>query len=152
MTHLLPAISTFFIVVSAVFVAIGWRLILQGKKKEHKKVMLWGAFFALVFFIIYLSKTVFLGNTTFGGPDNLKLIYHIFLLFHIVLATTAAVFGITTILLAFNEKFSKHRKFGRFTAVIWFITAVTGVTVYVLLYVMYPGGETKGLIDTILTR
>ncbi|MEB3102298.1 DUF420 domain-containing protein [Ferviditalea candida] len=152
MAHLLPTISTFFIVISAVFIAIGWRLILRGKKQEHKKVMLWGAFFALVFFIIYLSKTVFIGNTTFGGPDHLKLIYFIFLLFHIVLATTAAVFGITTILLAFNEKFAKHRKFGRFTATIWFVTAVTGVTVYVLLYLMYPGGETKGLIDAIFTK
>lgn len=152
MAHLLPTISTFFIAVSAVVIAFGWRQILQGKKEQHKKTMLWGAFFALVFFIIYLSKTVFIGNTTFGGPDNLRIVYFVFLIFHILLATTAAVFGITTILLAFNEKFSKHRKFGRFTATIWFITAVTGVTVYVLLYVMYPGGETKGLIDAILTR
>lgn len=70
-------------------------------------------------------------------------LYHIFLIFHIVLATVAAVFGITTLTLGFKAQFAKHRKWGRVTAVIWFITAITGVAVYVLLYIFYPGGHTK---------
>lgn len=112
--------------------------------------MLWGAGFALAFFIIYMSRTLFVGNTTFGGPDSLKLAYHIFLIFHITLATVAAVFGIVTLLHAFNKRFAKHKKIGRVTAVIWLMTAPTGVVVYVLLYLLYPGGETKPVIDAIL--
>ncbi len=145
----LPAISTSFIAISAILVAIGWRLIVKKKREAHQKVMLWAAITALVFFIIYMSRTIFVGNTEWGGPDSLETVYLVFLLFHIVLATVAAVFGITTLTLAFRKKFAKHRKWGRTTAVIWFVTAITGITVYLLLYQMYPGGHTKPLIDAI---
>lgn len=34
---LLPTISTSFIVISAILVAIGWALIIRGKREAHKK-------------------------------------------------------------------------------------------------------------------
>lgn len=147
---LLPTISTSFIVISAIFVAIGWYLIVKGNRDAHQKMMLWGSGFALAFFLIYTSRTIFVGNTSFGGPEDLKLAYHLFLFFHILLATAAGVFGIVTLLHAFNKRFAKHKKIGRWTAVMWLLTAPTGVAVYILLYVMYPGGETKPMIDAIL--
>lgn len=148
--HILPTISTSFIVISAIFVAFGWYYIVKGNRETHQKLMLWGAVFALAFFLIYVSRTIFVGNTTFGGPENLKLPYHLFLFFHITLATIGGVFGIITLLHAFNKRFAKHKKIGRWTAVIWLLTAPTGVIVYILLYVMYPGGDTKPMIDAIL--
>ncbi|MEC0240819.1 DUF420 domain-containing protein [Paenibacillus dokdonensis] len=147
---LMPTVSTSFIVISAILVAIGWALIIKGKREAHKRVMICGAVAALLFFIIYVSRTAFVGNTSWGGSDEMKIYYQIFLIFHITLATIAAVFGITTLVLAFKEKFSKHRKWGRVTATIWFITAITGVAVYVLLYVLYPGGHTKPVWEVIL--
>jgi len=111
--------------------------------------MITGAIFALAFFLIYASRTVLVGNTSFGGPEQLKLAYHLFLFFHIVLAMLAAVFGLVTLTLGFRRSFSRHRKIGRWTAVIWLLTAPTGVVVYVLLYVLYPGGTTKPMIDAI---
>jgi putative membrane protein len=148
--HILPTISTSFIVISAIFVACGWAQILKGNRETHQKLMLWGAGFALAFFLIYMSRTIFVGNTTFGGPEELKLAYHLFLFFHITLATTGGVFGIITLLHAFNKRFAKHKKIGRWTAVIWLLTAPTGVVVYILLYVLYPGGDTKPMINAIL--
>jgi len=146
---LLPLLSTSFIALSAVLVAIGWVLIAQGKRKAHENTMLAASASALIFFILYLSRTIFIGSTEWGGPEDLKPVYLIFLLFHIVLATVAAVFGITTLTLAFRKKFARHRKWGRITSVIWFVTAATGITVYVLLYQLYPGGSTKPLLETI---
>jgi len=146
---LLPMLSTSFIALSAILVAVGWGLIIRKKREAHQKTMLAASISALIFFTIYMSRTIFVGNTEWGGPDSLKTVYLVFLLFHIVLATVAAVFGITTLTLAFRKKFAKHRKWGRVTAVTWFVTAVTGVTVYVLLYQLYPGGHTKPLFDAI---
>lgn len=145
-----PTISTSFIVISAVLVAIGWWLIIKGKREAHKKTMIAAAIAALLFFIVYVSRTLFVGNTSWGGPDELKTIYQVFLIFHIVLATVAAVFGLTTLTLGFKAKYSKHRKWGRVTSIIWFITAITGVMVYVLLYVLYQGGHTKPVWEVIL--
>ncbi|SEO51646.1 DUF420 domain-containing protein [Paenibacillus sp. OV219] len=146
---ILPAISTSFIAISAILVAIGWSLAIKRKLEAHKKVMLAGAVAALLFFIIYMCRTIFVGNTDWGGSDEMKPYYLTFLFFHIVLATVGAVFGLTTLTLAFRNRFAKHRKWGRITSVVWLFTAVTGITVYVLLYLMYPGGHTKPVFDVL---
>ncbi|WP_017548436.1 DUF420 domain-containing protein [Salinicoccus carnicancri] len=149
--HLLPTISTFFIVLSAIFMAAG---IVRVKKHRdiggHQKMMKYAAVSAIIFFIIYVSRTIFIGNTAFGGPDYLVPFYTVFLIFHIVLATSGAFLGGTQIYFGAKEKLSKHRKLAPWASVIWFGTAVTGVMVYVLLYVLYPGGETTSLIRAIL--
>jgi putative membrane protein len=147
--QLLPTISTLFIVISAIFVGFGWYNIIRGNRDTHMKLMVTGAIFALAFFIIYVSRTLFEGNTSFGGPDSLKLPYHLFLYFHISLATIGGVLGLITLWLAYKKKFFKHKKFGRVAAIVWLLTAPTGVAVYILLYIMYPGGQTKPVIDAI---
>ncbi len=148
--EMLPLISTLLIVISAVLVAIGWRLIIKGEKEKHKKAMVAAAISALSFLIIYVSRTIFIGNTSFGGPDTIKIYYTIFLIFHILLSITGAIFGVVTLRLAFKGNFKKHKKIGPITSVIWFFTAITGVMVYLLLYVIYHGGETTSMIRAIL--
>lgn len=147
---ILPTISTFFIVLSAVLVAIGWTQIRQRKIESHKKTMLAAGVSALLFFIIYISRTVFIGNTSFGGPDNLKIFYTVFLIFHIFLATVGAVFGLVSIWTGLKDVQPRHRKIGPVTSIIWFFTAITGVMVYLLLYVFYKGGETVSVFRAIL--
>src|SRR5699024_394759 len=147
---ILPTISTTFIVLSAILVAIGWYFIAQRKIETHKKFMLSAAVAAVIFFTIYASRTIFIGNTSFGGPDNIKIYYTLFLIFHITLATIGAIMGIITIYLGLKDKLDLHRKFGPVTSIIWFSTAITGVAVYLLLYVFYHGGETTSMIKAIL--
>ena len=145
----LPTISTVFIILSAVFVAIGWNLIRKKKIDAHKKMMVAAAVSAVLFFMIYISRTVIIGNTSFGGPDSLKTYYTIFLVFHIILATSGAVLGVITIRAGRKSNLEKHRKLGPTTSVIWFFTAITGVMVYLLLYVFYTGGETTSMFKAI---
>lgn len=147
---LLPTISTTFIVLSAIFVAIGWYLIKIRKIDLHMKVMTWAAIFAVLFFIIYASRTIFIGNTAFGGPEHIKIYYTLFLIFHISLATIGAVLGIISLITGYKKNYEKHRKIGPFTSVVWFLTGITGVAVYLLLYVIYHGGETTSVIKAIL--
>ena len=135
---ILPTISTSCIVISAILVAIGWALIWKRQVHKHKNIMLWAAFFALTFFIIYAARTIFIGY------------YTIFLVFHIILATVGGVLGLIQIILAFKDKLHIHRKIGPWASIIWFFTAITGVAVYVLLYVLYPGGETTSLLKATL--
>jgi len=147
---ILPTISTSFIVLSAITVAIGWWQKKQRRIEAHKKTMVVAAIFALIFFIIYASRTIFIGNTSFGGPANIKIYYTIFLVFHITLATVGAVFGIISLVTGYKNKLSVHRKLGPITSFIWFFTAITGIAVYLLLYVFYKGGETTSMIKAIL--
>jgi putative membrane protein len=147
---ILPTISTLFIILSGITVAIGWYLISKRRIEAHKKAMITAAVFAVIFFVIYVSRTVFIGNTQFGGPDDIKIFYTIFLIFHIVLATVGAVFGLLTIYYGLKNMLDKHRKIGPITSIIWFFTSITGVAVYLLLYVFYKGGDTTSTIRAIL--
>lgn len=143
---ILPTISTTCIVISAILIAIGWRLIWKREINKHKKCYVSCSCFCFNFFLIYASRTIFIGNTAFGGPASIKKYYTIFLFFHINLATIGGILGLVQIITAFKDKYNVHRKFGPFASVIWFCTAITGVAVYLLLYVLYPGGETTSLI------
>lgn len=150
MVPLLPTISTIFIVISAILVAIGWAKIKKNDIEGHKKVMVRAAIFAVAFFIIYSSRTVLIGNTSFGGPQELKVYYTIFLIFHITLSTTGAILGVISIRTGFKNKLGTHRKLGPITSIVWLFSAITGVMVYLLLYVFYKGGETTSMIRAIL--
>ena len=147
---ILPTISTSFIVLSAILVAIGWGLIIKRKIEAHKKVMFAAGVAAVIFFIICASRTVFIGNTAFGGPEDLKVYYTFFLIFHITLATTGAVFGIVSLWTGYKNNMKVHRRIGPISSIIWFFTAITGVIVYLLLYVIYEGGETTSVFKAIL--
>lgn len=147
---ILPTISTTFIVISAILVAIGWFKIARRDIEGHKKTMLLAGAAALTFFIIYATRTVFIGNTAFGGPDNIKKYYTIFLIFHITLATTGGVFGLINIITGLKDNLKIHRRLGPIASIIWFFTAITGVAVYLLLYVFYEGGETTSVIKAII--
>lgn len=147
---IMPTLSTVCIVISAILVAIGWVKIKKRDIDGHKKTMTLAGIFALIFFIIYSSRTIFVGNTSFGGPDEYKMIYTIFLIFHITLATTGAVLGIISLWTGYKNKLARHKKLGPFTSIIWFFTGITGVVVYLLLYIIYQGGQTTSLIKAIL--
>ncbi len=142
---ILPYISTSCIILSAIFVAIGWRQINRGEKEAHKKSMIRAVWLAVAFFVIYMSRTVLIGTTEFGGPATMRTPYLIFLVFHIVLAAVAAVMGIVTLVYARKRRITDHRRIGPRTSVVWFVTAFTGVTVFLLLYVIYPPGPTTNL-------
>lgn len=152
MSILLPTISTSFIVISGILVACGWYAVAKKQIDKHMRIMKWAAICATIFFITYVSRTAFVGNTHFGGPDSLKPIYQTFLVFHIVLATVGGVMGLVTLRHGYKNNIAAHRKIGPWTSIVWFVTAITGVTVYTLLYIIYPGGETAGVLDVIFGK
>ena len=47
--EILPLLSTLLIALSAILVAFGWRFIIKGDKKKHKKTMILAAYSALAF-------------------------------------------------------------------------------------------------------
>lgn len=147
MEQAVAALLTSFIVASAIFVALGWYYIRRGKRQTHQRLMAIASIFATIFFILYLTKTYVIGSTQFGGPDDVKIAYLIFLVFHIVLSTVGGALGLITLWQAYKRQYEKHKKIGPWASVVWFATAITGVMVYLLLYVIYPPGEPTSLFE-----
>jgi putative membrane protein len=134
-----------FIISSAIVMAFGWMKIRQGKKQVHRRLMLTATILASLFFISYVLKTVIIGDTMFGGPKGIQPAYQVFLQAHSILATVAAIMGIVTLRYALKEIFGKHKKIARWTVITWFVTAATGLVVFILLYVVYPMGPTTNV-------
>ncbi len=79
--QLLPLICTLLIVASATVLAFGWYHIRKGNQQTHQRLMIVSSILALLFFILYIGRTLFVGNTSYGGPESLSLAYHLFLFF-----------------------------------------------------------------------
>ncbi|GLG01267.1 membrane protein [Alicyclobacillus hesperidum subsp. aegles] len=138
------------ILLSALCFAIGWVQIRKHRVRIHRRWMLTGVVFAALFFIIYALKTFIIGDNEFGGPKSQRVFYYTFLQAHSILATVAAVLGIVTLVFALRGRFSRHRKIGPWTVVTWFVTAATGLVVFILLYVLYTPGQAASLLHSYL--
>lgn len=134
-----------FMILSAVCMAFGWYFIRRRNVEVHRRFMLTGSTLAALFFLSYVAKTVIFGDTLFGGPARWQPSYQVFLQMHSVLATVAAIFGIVTLTFAFKGRFTRHRRVGPWTASIWFVTAATGLMVFILLYIAFPPGPTANV-------
>ncbi|MCL6632959.1 MAG: DUF420 domain-containing protein [Alicyclobacillus herbarius] len=146
LSHILPWLNEGFILSSAVVMAFGWRAIRHGYENLHRRLMLTGSVLAALFFVSYVVKTLVVGDTSFGGPAAWRTPYQVFLQIHSVLATVAAVLGVITLIFAYRGSFRRHRKIGPWTLGTWFITAFTGLVVFLLLYVIFSPGETTNVL------
>jgi putative membrane protein len=141
----LPYICEACMLMSCLSMIIGWVQIRRQHRVAHKRWMLTSIGFAAAFFILYAVKTVFVGDTTFAGPNALRVPYQVFLQMHSVLATVAAIMGIVTLRFGFKKLTAKHGKVGKWAAITWMVTTMSGLAVFSLLYVIYPSGPTVNL-------
>lgn len=74
----LPYMIEAIILLSALSVAIGWWQIRRNRIESHKRFMVLGTILAGFFFLGYAAKTIFVGDTTFGGPESFRLPYQLF--------------------------------------------------------------------------
>ena len=140
------------IIASALSMAFGWRWIRRGQVDRHRRLMLTAVALGAAFFVSYLSHSLIVGDTSFGGPAELKPFYLSFLQVHIALATLAAALGVVTLRRALRGRFQAHRRIAPWTAVSWFIAAGTGLVVYLLLYIVYPPGATIDILRLMTGR
>ncbi|MBX6395384.1 MAG: DUF420 domain-containing protein [Alicyclobacillaceae bacterium] len=146
--RVVPYINEACILLSAASAAVGWYLIRRKRVEAHRRAMTLSVVLAAAFFLSYAFKTVLIGDTTFGGPVQWRFAYQVFLQIHSVLATVAAVLGFIALRFAFQGRFGSHKKIGPWAATVWFVTAATGLMVFLLLYVIYEPGPTMNMFRT----
>ena len=137
----LPHVYTCLNILSAILLILGYLAIKKGEREQHKKIMLSAFISSTLFLCLYLFYHFYLVNTTGKGHvpypwhDLSRTIYFIILIPHIILATLMTPFIIALLIFAFKEKFSLHKKIGRIIWPIWLYVSVTGVIIYLMLYV-----------------
>jgi uncharacterized membrane protein YozB (DUF420 family) len=114
----------------------GLFLIKQGKEDAHKKVMLSAFACSVVFLICYLWHHYSIGlRVSYAGPTWGSIPYHIMLIIHTVLAATVPFLVIKVIRHGLKDERTLHKKWARITAPIWLFVSVSGVLIYLILYV-----------------
>jgi putative membrane protein len=148
----LAVINEAFMIGSAVSIAAGWYQVRHHHLHSHRRLMLIGSGLAVCFFLSYVLKTFTVGDTAFGGPHAWYWPYQVFLQVHTIFATLAAIAGIVTLRWALGRRFRQHRRLAPWTATAWMVTAASGLTVFLLLYVIFPPGPTTGNLMKLLLR
>jgi uncharacterized membrane protein YozB (DUF420 family) len=69
-----------------------------------------------------------------------RAVYFALLISHIVLAVAVVPLALLTLYRALRGRFERHRRIARWTLPIWLYVSVTGVLVYLMLYVWFPHG------------
>lgn len=131
----LPLVNASLNGLSTCLLLYGYSLIRQKKREQHKKVMLSAFAVSTVFLVCYLVYHYNVGSVPYQGKGAMRSLYFTILITHVVLAATVPVLAGLTLWRAFQERFDKHRKIARITFPIWLYVSVTGVVVYLMLYV-----------------
>jgi uncharacterized membrane protein YozB (DUF420 family) len=130
----LPAVNATLNATAFVLLLIGYRLIRQGKREAHKKVMLAAFAVSSVFLASYLFYHFNVGSVRFQKEGPIRTVYFAILLSHTILAACVGVMAPITLFRALRERFPAHRKIARITFPLWAYVSITGVIVYFMLY------------------
>jgi uncharacterized membrane protein YozB (DUF420 family) len=131
----LPTVNAALNSLATVLLIYGYRLIRVGKREQHKKVMLSAFGVSVVFLICYLVYHYNVGSVKYTREGIMRPIYFSILISHVVLAAAVPFLAIASLWRAFQERFDKHKKIAKITFPIWLYVSITGVLVYLMLYV-----------------
>ena len=92
------------------------------------------AFVASALFLVsYLIYHWAHGDTRYQGEGPLRAVYFAILISHIALSTVVLPAALTAFYLAWQLRFTLHRRLMRVALPIWFYVSVTGVVIFLML-------------------
>jgi putative membrane protein len=140
----LPVVNATLNGLSAIFLAVGYVFIKQGRQNAHRNFMI-AAFVSSTLFLAcyityhgYIAYVLHRGPTRFLDPAWFRPIYLLILITHTVLAVVILPMVFMTLSRALRARFDKHRVIARWTWPLWMYVSVTGVAIYLLLYQVFP--------------
>jgi len=139
----LRALPTFNAVMNATcgaLLLVGFALARKGAIRAHLTVMSTALVASTSFLCSYLYYHAKAGSVAFTGQGWIRPVYFAILISHTVLAATIVPLVLIVLYRAVRGEFERHRAIARWTLPLWLYVSVTGVVIYLMLYVGYPGG------------
>ncbi len=134
---------------STVLLMLGFFLIKAGKKKAHQYAMTAALICSAMFLACYLIYHYGVGSKEFPREYPIaRKIYLTILIPHIILAVVNLPLIIIVVVAAARGKFETHKRFARITFPSWLFVSVTGVIIYLMLYVWFPPRPAIGNVST----
>ncbi len=132
----LPALNATLNATAGVLLLCGWIAIKRGEPLVHRKLMIAAFMVSILFltsYIYYHYNTP--GMTKYSGTGILRFIYFAILITHIPLAMAVPFGALVALWFAYRKRFDRHKRMTRWLWPIWMYVSVTGVLIYVMLYV-----------------
>jgi len=137
----LPTLNALLNATSAVLLAIGWTLVKRRRLDAHRRVMTAAFTTSALFLVSYLTYHAKVGSVRYLGTGTARTAYLTILATHTLLAAIVAPLAITVFVLGRRDRRAAHRRLARWTLPLWLYVSITGVAVYVMLYVIGPHGR-----------
>ena len=143
----MPTVNAALNGLASVFLLLGYFFIKKGNRTAHKRCMIAAFSTSAIFLAGYLwYHYVSHAHTVLDHPAAwVNYLYYFILITHIILAVVIVPMVFITMNHAVRERFDKHRRIARWTWPIWMYVSVTGVVVYLFLYVLFPEHTDKKL-------
>lgn len=130
----LPPLNTGLIVISGVFLLMGYYFIRRRQIDRHRLCMLTAAGFAAAFLVVYVTRALLFETKVFAGEGWVRIVYLAILGTHTILATIVGPMALLTLYRALKRKFPQHRAIARITLPVWLYVVLSGWIVYLMLY------------------
>ncbi|MCE9609307.1 MAG: DUF420 domain-containing protein [Chthoniobacter sp.] len=136
----LPLINACLNGLSTVFIMAGLVFIKKEEKQAHIIAMISALVTSTLFLASYITYHALKAGvvTYFTHTGWPKTLYMVILWTHIPLAILILPLILLTIIPAYQARYDKHRRLAKITAPLWLYVSVTGVLVYLMLYVWFP--------------
>ncbi|MBF0129829.1 MAG: DUF420 domain-containing protein [Alphaproteobacteria bacterium] len=135
----LPHVNAALNLLAFLLLLTGFALVRSGRKNAHKVAMASAVAVSAVFLVSYLIYHFTSPIVMFKGGGALRMVYYGVMVSHVLLATLVTPMVIMTALRAIRGETERHRALARWTLPLWLYVSFTGVLVYYMLYLMYPG-------------
>ncbi|MEK7233594.1 MAG: DUF420 domain-containing protein [Elusimicrobiota bacterium] len=129
-----PAFNAALNAACAVLLLLGWALIKTGRREAHRWTMAAAFLCSAAFLAGYLWYHFHVGSVRFQKTGPIRVVYFSILITHTMLAIVVLPVILRTLFLAARARWEEHRRWARWALPGWLYVAVTGVTVYWMLY------------------
>lgn len=135
LTHI-PAVNATLNGIAALFLLLGWLAVRRGNLVRHRQFMLSAFAVSAVFMAFYLYYHYTIGTVTrYQGQGLLRGLYFFILITHIPLAMLVVPGCLLALGFAWKKRFDLHVRVTRWLWPVWMYVSVTGVMIYLMLYV-----------------
>jgi putative membrane protein len=116
----------------------GLYFIKQNNVHAHRIAMTTAFSLGAVFLVFYVTYHISNPANKFYGEGFVRYIYFFILITHILFSAVVLPLVLRAMYFAVTKQFEKHKKIVKYAYPIWLYVSITGVTVYLMLYQLFP--------------
>ncbi len=133
----LPPVHATLNALTAVVLIIAYYFIRRKQVENHRRAIYVAMGLSVLFLLSYVTYHFTTPETLYCGEGNIRILYFILLITHIVLAALILPFILFTFIRAYTGQIERHRKMARWVFPLWLYVAITGPICYLMLMPCY---------------